>query len=51
MPHANIQYCQMGNDKREWVIRNSYDKLFDIIDQNPYRIAFEASGKTIDEIA
>ena len=51
MPHANIQYCQMGHDKREWVIRNSYDKLFDIIDQNDYRMAFEASGKTIDEIA
>ena len=51
LPHANIQYSQLKPQKREWVIRNCYDKLFDIIDGGDYKIGFEASGITIDEMA
>jgi hypothetical protein len=51
MPHANIQYSQLAPEKRCWVIENSYEKLFDLILDGPYKIAFEASGKTIEEIA
>ena len=51
MPHANIQYSQLKPEKREWVIKNCYEKLFDLIDNGDYKIAFVASGITIDEIA
>ncbi len=51
MPHANIQYSQLEPEKREWVIKNCYEKLFDLIDNGDYKIGFEASGITIDEIA
>ncbi len=51
MPHANIQYSQLSPEKRPWVIKNCYEKLFDLIIDNPYKIAFEASGKTIEDIA
>ena len=51
MPHANIQYSQLESEKREWVIKNCYEKLFDLIDGGDYKIGFEASGITIDEIA
>lgn len=51
MPYANIQYSQLEPEKREWVIKNCYEKLFDLIDGGDYKIGFEASGITIDEIA
>lgn len=51
MPHANIQYSQLRQEKRLWVIENCYEKLFDLIADGDYKIAFEASGITIDEIA
>jgi hypothetical protein len=51
MPHANIQYSQLAPEKRRWVMKNSYEKLFDLVLDGNYRIAFEASGKTIEEIA
>lgn len=51
MPHANIQYSQLSPEKRPWVIKNCYEKLFDLVMDNPYKIAFEASGKTIEDIA
>lgn len=51
MPHANIQYSQLAPEKRCWVMKNSYEKLFDLILDGPYKIAFEASGKTIEEMA
>lgn len=51
MPHANIQYSQLPPEKRTWVIKNCYEKLFDLIDGGEYKIGFEASGITIDEIA
>ena len=51
LPHANIQYSQLPPERRYWVIKNCYEKLFDLIDGGNYRIAFEASGITIDEMA
>ena len=32
-------------------MKNCYEKLFDLIENNDYKIAFEASGITIDEMA
>ncbi len=51
LPHANIQYSQLAPEKREWVMRNCYEKLFDLISDGDYKIGFEASGITIDEMA
>lgn len=51
LPHANIQYSQLAPQKRHWVMKNCYEKLFDLVDAGDYRIAFEASGITIDEMA
>ncbi len=51
MPHANIQYSQLPPEKRLWVIENCYEKLFDLIAEDDYKIAFEASGITVEEIA
>lgn len=51
MPHANIQYSQLPPERRTWVIENCYGKLFDLIEKNDYKIAFEASGITVEEIA
>ena len=51
MPHANIQYSQLKPEKRKWVMENCYDKLFDIVDNGDYKIAFEASGITVEEMS
>ena len=51
MPHANIQYSQLTPEKRLWVMENCYEKLFDLINDGDYKIAFEASGITIEEMA
>lgn len=51
LPHANIQYSQLAPKRRHWVMKNCYEKLFDIILDGDYKIAFEASGITIDETA
>ncbi len=51
MPHANIQYSQLAPERRLWVMKNCYEKLFDLIAGGDYKIAFEASGITIDEMA
>ena len=51
MPHANIQYSQLNPARRQWVMKNSYEPLFDLVAAGNYKIAFEASGKTIEEIA
>jgi len=51
MPHANIQYSQLDPKRRHWVMKNCYEKLFDMILDSNYKIAFEASGKTIEELA
>ncbi len=51
MPHANIQYSQLAPEKRHWVMKNCYEKLFDLVAGGDYKIAFEASGITIEEMA
>ena len=51
MPHANIQYSQLNPERRQWVMKNSYEPLFDLVAEGDYKIAFEASGKTIEEMA
>ena len=51
MPHANIQYSQLPPQKRYWVMKNCYEKLFDLVEKNNFKIAFEASGKTIEEMS
>ena len=51
MPHANIQYSQLKPEKRHWVMKNCYEKLFDVVAEGDYKIAFEASGITIEEMA
>lgn len=51
MPHANIQYSQLAPEKRLWVMKNCYEKLFDLVADGGYKIAFEASGITIEEMA
>ncbi len=51
MPHANIQYSQLHPDRRRWVMKNCYEKIFDVVAEGGYRIAFEASGRTIEEMA
>ncbi len=51
MPHANLQYSQLAPEKRLWVIENCYEKLFDLVASGDYKIAFEASGYTVEEIA
>ncbi len=51
MPHANIQYSQLAPERRYWVMKNCYEKLFDLIDSGDYKIAFEASGITIEMMA
>lgn len=51
MPHANIQYSQLAPERRYWVMKNCYEKLFDLVAGGDYKIAFEASGITIEEMA
>ncbi len=51
LPHANIQYSQLAPERRQWVMKNCYEKLFDLVAANDYRIGFEASGITIEEMA
>ena len=31
LPHANIQYSQLAPERRQWVMKNCYEKLFDLI--------------------
>ena len=50
LPHANIQYSQLKMERREWVVKNCYEKLFDLVRENQYKIGFEASGKTLDDL-
>ena len=42
MPHANIQYSQLKPEKRLWVMKNCYEKLFDVINKGGCKTAFEA---------
>ena len=52
LPHANLQYSQLHPSKRAWVVKESYEKLFDMLFNHPdYKIAFEASGITLKIMA
>lgn len=51
MPHGNLQYSQLPPAKRGWVVKESYEKIFDIVLQQEIKIAFEASGETIEIMA
>ncbi|WP_294435907.1 hypothetical protein [uncultured Victivallis sp.] len=48
MPHANIQYSQLDPARRAWVCENCYRPLFELVRDGDYRIAFEASGRTLE---
>ena len=48
MPHANIQYSQLNPARRAWVCENCYQPLFEMIRDGDYKIAFEASGRTLE---
>jgi len=51
--HANLNYAYLTPDKYEFVIRNSYELLFDTMaTQFPgTKYVFEASGYTVEQIA
>jgi hypothetical protein len=51
MPHANLQYSQLDPARRAWVIENSYRPLLELVEQGGYRLAFEASGRTLEIMA
>ncbi|MBN2712540.1 MAG: glycoside hydrolase family 57 [Planctomycetes bacterium] len=51
MPHGNLQYSQLAPDQRGWVIDKSYERLFDLVRDKDWKVAFEASGFTVDTIA
>jgi len=51
MPHGNLEYSQLPPEKRGWVVQESYDKIFDTSAKLGVKIAFEASGETLEIIA
>ncbi|MDA3875259.1 MAG: glycoside hydrolase family 57, partial [Kiritimatiellae bacterium] len=51
MPHGNLQYSQLPPERRAWVVETSYKPLFDLVRDGGYRIAFEASGWTVELMA
>ncbi len=51
MPHGNLQYSQLPIEKRGWVVKESYEKIFAISEKLGVKIAFEASGETLEIIA
>lgn len=51
MPHGNLQYSQLPIEKRAWVAKESYEKIFDIAEKLDIKIAFEASGETLEIVA
>ena len=51
MPHANIQYSQLDPKRRAWVCENCYRPLFEMVRDGEYKIAFEASGRTLEVMA
>ncbi len=48
MPHGNIQYSQLAPERRAWVCENCYRPLFELVRGGDYKIAFEASGRTLE---
>ncbi|HEY0947828.1 MAG TPA: glycoside hydrolase family 57 [Opitutaceae bacterium] len=51
LPHGNLQYSQLRPERRAWVVRQSYEPLFDLSARENAPIAFEASGETLEIIA
>jgi hypothetical protein len=51
LPHGNLQYSQLAPKHRAWVVENSYRPLFELVEKHGYRIAFEASGRTLEIMA
>ncbi|MBO7153857.1 MAG: glycoside hydrolase family 57 [Lentisphaeria bacterium] len=51
MPHANIQYSQLDPKRRAWVCENCYRPLFERVRDGEYKVAFEASGRTLEVMA
>ncbi len=51
--HANLNYAYLTPDRYEFVIRKSYELIFDTMEQlfPDVKFVFEASGYTLDEIA
>ena len=51
--HANLNYAYLHPDKYEFVIRNSYELIFDTMAENfpNTKYVFEASGYTIEQMA
>jgi alpha-amylase/alpha-mannosidase (GH57 family) len=51
--HANLNYAYLTPDKYEFVIRQSYELIFDTMAQNfpGTKYVFEASGYTIEQMA
>jgi hypothetical protein len=51
--HANLNYAYLTPDRYEFVIRKSYELIFDTMEQRfpDVKFVFEASGYTLDEIA
>lgn len=51
LPHGNLQYSQLRPERRAWVVQQSYEPLFDLSSRLNARLAFEASGETLEIIA
>ncbi|MDD3805534.1 MAG: glycoside hydrolase family 57 [bacterium] len=51
MPHANLQYSQLPPQRRGWVARETYGRIFDLAEMLDIRLAFEASGETLEIMA
>jgi hypothetical protein len=51
--HANLNYAYLTPDRYEFVIRKSYELIFDVMEEKfpQVKFVFEASGYTLDEIA
>jgi alpha-amylase/alpha-mannosidase (GH57 family) len=51
--HANLNYCYLPERRYEFVIRNSYELLFDTMREHCPRdkYVFEASGYTVEQMA
>lgn len=51
MPHGNLQYSQLPPARRGWVVRESYEKIFKLSAKLDAKMAFEASGETLEIMA
>ncbi|HOF18488.1 MAG TPA: glycoside hydrolase family 57 [Phycisphaerae bacterium] len=51
MPHGNLQYSQLPPEKRGWVAEQSYEAIFRTARKLGVKIAFEASGETLEIMA